>query len=53
MSIQPLLLHRCTAAVPLLPQLSKEVRALRGFESALLEGYSAYLKALLQVRGVD
>ncbi len=30
-------------------QLSKEVRALRAYESSLLDSYHAYLKALLRV----
>ena len=34
-----------------MPQLSKEVRALRTHEAALLAGYHTYLKALLQVGG--
>lgn len=50
--------HRATAAhrdafwPPSLcvPQLSKEVRALRTHEAALLDAYHAYLKGLLKVR---
>lgn len=33
-----------------MPQLSKEVRALRAYESALLDCYHTYLKGLLKVR---
>jgi len=36
--------------MPLLLQLSKEVRALRDYEAALLDGYHTYLKGLLRVR---
>ena len=53
----PVAAPTCSNACQLPPrlyvmQLSKEVRALRTHEAALLAGYHTYLKALLQVGGL-